>query len=253
MGMKLAGKVVIVTGGGTGMGRAMSDRFAREGARVMVNYNESREASEETVAGIVANGGEAIAWKANVASDAEAHAMMAEVERRWGGLDVLVNNAGWSKRTPHPLLDELTDEIWDRTINVNLRGTFYCSRAAAALLKKRAGASIINIASVAPDTGEGSTIVYAASKAGVISMTKSFARILAPDVRVNVISPGLVHTRFAGWPPETFVVGKEASPLKRIATGEEIASAALFLAADATAMTGEMIRVDCGIIALRRG
>jgi len=253
MGMKLAGKVVIVTGGGTGMGRAMSDRFAREGARVMVNYNESREASEETVAGIVANGGEAIAWKANVASDAEAHAMMAEVERRWGGLDVLVNNAGWSKRTPHHLLDELTDEIWDRTINVNLRGTFYCSRAAAALLKKRADASIINIASVAPDTGEGSTIVYAASKAGVISMTKSFARILAPDVRVNVISPGLVHTRFAGWPPETFVVGKEASPLKRIATGEEIASAALFLAADATAMTGEMIRVDCGIIALRRG
>jgi 3-oxoacyl-[acyl-carrier protein] reductase len=234
------------------MGRAMCERFAKEGAKVLVNYNESREASEETVAGIIAAGGEAIAWKANVAVDAEVHAMMAEVESRWGGLDILVNNAGWSKRTPHHLLDELTDEIWDRTINVNLRGTFYCSRAAAPLLRKRAGSSIVNIASVAPDTGEGSTIVYAASKAGVISMTKSFARVLAPDVRVNVISPGLVHTRFAGWPPETFVAGKEASPLKRIATGEEIASAALFLAVDATAITGEMIRVDCGVIALRR-
>jgi 3-oxoacyl-[acyl-carrier protein] reductase len=234
------------------MGRAMCERFAKEGAKVLVNYNESREASEETVAVIIAAGGEAIAWKANVAVDAEVHAMMAEVESRWGGLDILVNNAGWSKRTPHHLLDELTDEIWDRTINVNLRGTFYCSRAAAPLLRKRAGSSIVNIASVAPDTGEGSTIVYAASKAGVISMTKSFARVLAPDVRVNVISPGLVHTRFAGWPPETFVAGKEASPLKRIATGEEIASAALFLAVDATAITGEMIRVDCGVIALRR-
>jgi 3-oxoacyl-[acyl-carrier protein] reductase len=137
-------------------------------------------------------------------------------------------------------------------MNVNLRGTFYCSRAAAPLLKKRVGASIVNIASVAPDTGEGSSIVYAASKAGVISMTKSFARIMAPEVRVNVISPGLVHTRFAGWPPETFVNGKEASPLKRITTGEEIAEAALFLAAGATAMTGEIIRVDCGIVALRR-
>jgi 3-oxoacyl-[acyl-carrier protein] reductase len=251
--MKLDGRVAIVTGGGTGMGRSMSELFAREGARVIVNYNESREASEEVVSGILSRGGEAIAYKANVADDSEARAMIAEAESRWGRLDVLVNNAGWSKRTPHHLLDDLTDEIWDRTLNVNLRGTFYCSRAAVPLLRKSSGASIVNIASVAPDTGEGSTIVYAASKAGVISMTKSFARILAPDVRVNVISPGLVHTRFAGWPPETFVAGKEASPLKRIATGEEVAAAALFLAADATAMTGELIRVDCGIIALRRG
>jgi 3-oxoacyl-[acyl-carrier protein] reductase len=250
--MKLDGRVAIITGGGTGMGRAMSERFAREGARVMVNYNESREAAEEVVAGIQAKGGEAVAWRASVANDSEVHGMMAEVESRWGRLDVLVNNAGWSKRIPHHLLEDLTEEIWDRTMNVNLRGTFYCSRAAAPLLRKSPGASIINIASVAPDTGDGSTIVYAASKAGVISMTKSFARILAPDVRVNAISPGLVHTRFAGWPPETFVAGKEASPLKRITTGEEIAAAALFLAADATAMTGEMIRVDCGVIALRR-
>jgi 3-oxoacyl-[acyl-carrier protein] reductase len=234
--MKLDGRVAIITGGGTGMGRAISELFAREGARVIVNYNESRDAAEEVASGIESRGGQAMAWKADVANDEQARTMMAQAESRWGRLDVLVNNAGWSKRTPHHLLEDLTDEIWDRTMNVNLRGTFYCSRAAAPLLRKSAGASIVNIA----------------SKAGVISMTKSFARIMAPDVRVNVISPGLVHTRFAGWPPETFVAGKEASPLKRITTGEEIAAAALFLAADATAMTGEMIRVDCGIIALRR-
>jgi 3-oxoacyl-[acyl-carrier protein] reductase len=250
--MKLNGKIALVTGGGTGMGRAICELFAKEGASVMVNYSESKDAAEETASSIQAAGGDALAWKANVADDSEVRAMMAEVESRWGRLDFLINNAGWSKRTPHHMLDDLTDEIWDRTLNVNLRGAFYCSRAAVPLLRKSPGASIVNVASVAPDTGEGSTIVYAASKAGVISMTKSFARILAPDVRVNVISPGLVHTRFAGWPPETFVAGKEASPLKRITTVEEIASAALFLAADATAMTGEAIRVDCGVIALRR-
>jgi 3-oxoacyl-[acyl-carrier protein] reductase len=250
--MKLDGKVAIVTGGGTGMGRAICELFALEGARVVVNYSESRDAAEEVAAGINARGGDAIAWQASVAVNEQARGMVRAAEERWGRLDVLVNNAGWSKRTPHHLLEDLTDEIWDRTLNVNLRGTFYCSRAAAPLLRKSPGASIINIASIAPETGEGSTIVYAASKAGVISMTKSFARVMAPEVRVNVISPGLVHTRFAGWPPETFTAGKEASPLKRITTGEEIAAAALFLAADATAMTGEMIRVDCGVIALRR-
>src|SRR5271165_6262785 len=98
--MKLEGKVAVITGGGTGMGRAMSERFAREGARVLVNYSESRADAEETVAGIVAGGGEAIAYQANVAMDAEARRMMAEAEQRWGRLDILVNNAGWSKRTP---------------------------------------------------------------------------------------------------------------------------------------------------------
>jgi 3-oxoacyl-[acyl-carrier protein] reductase len=105
---------------------------------------------------------------------------------------------------------------------------------------------------VAPYLGEGSTIVYAASKAGLLSMTKSFARVLAPDVRVNAVAPGFVHTRFAGWPEEAFTVAAEHSPLRRIASVEEVASATLFLATDATAMTGETIKVDCGVLALRR-
>ena len=250
--MKLGGKVAVVTGGGTGMGRAICEGFAREGARVVVNYNESAAAAGEVAEGIRAKGGEAVAVRASVAVDEEVRRMMRDTEERWGRLDILVNNAGWSKRTPHHLLEDLTEEIWDRTMNTNLRGAFYCMRAAAPLLRKQAGASIVNVASIAPYTGDGSTIVYAASKAGLISMTKSFARVLAPEVRVNAIAPGLVHTRFAGWPPETFVNGAAQAPLGRIATVEEVAAAALFLAADATAMTGETIKVDCGVIALRR-
>lgn len=250
--MKLQGKVALVTGGGTGMGRAICELFAREEARVVVNYNESRDAADQVARGICAQGGEAICVRANVANDDEVREMMHQTAECWDRLDILVNNAGWTKRTPHHLLDDLTDEIWDRTLNVNLRGTFYCIRAAASLLRKQPGASIINIASVAPYGGDGSTIVYAASKAGVISMTKSFARVMAPDVRVNAIAPGLVHTRFAGWPPETFTRGAEQSPLRRIATVEEIAAAVRFLAVSGTAITGETIRVDCGRIAIGR-
>jgi 3-oxoacyl-[acyl-carrier protein] reductase len=248
--MKLTGKVTVVTGGGTGIGRAICELFGREGARVIVNYNESRDAAEKVAAAIRQNGAEAIAIRANVTLDQDARELMRSAEERWGQLDVLVNNAGWSKRTPHHLLDDLTDEIWDRTLNTNLRGPFYCMRAAAPLLKRQRGAAVINIASIAAYKGDGSTIVYAASKAGLISMTKSFARILAPDVRVNAIAPGLVETRFAGWPAEKFSQGAAQAPMKRIPTTDEVAAAALFLAVDATGMTGETIRVDCGVTSL---
>lgn len=249
--MKLQDKVAVVTGGGTGMGRAICELFAAEGAGVIVNYSVSKDAAEETAAAIQSAGGKAFAMRADVALDADARALMAQAIERFGRIDYLINNAGWSKRTPHNQLDDLTDDIWDRTLNVNLRGPFYCMRAAAELLKKNAGSSIVNVASIAPYLGEGSTIVYAASKAGLISMTKSFARVLAPDVRVNAIAPGFVKTRFAGWPDEAFRAGAEASPLKRIATVNEIATATFFLAVEATAMTGETVRVDSGVVALR--
>ncbi len=241
-----------MTGGATGIGRAVCQRFAAEGARVVVNYAHSGDAARQVTAGIVERGGEAVAVQADVAVDEEVRSLMSSTGERYGGLDILVNNAGWSKRTPHHLLDELTDEIWDRTLNTNLRGAFYCMRAAAPLLRRNAGASIVNVASVGPYTGDGSSIAYTASKAGLLSMTKSFARLMAPDVRVNAVAPGLVHTRFAGWPPETFEIAAQESPLRRISTAEEVAAAVLFLAADATSMTGETVRVDAGVIALRK-
>lgn len=248
--MKLEGQVAIVTGGGTGMGRGICELLAAEGARVLVNYRASAEAANEVAASIEQAGGEAWAYAADVASDHDVGRMVSDVEKRWGRLDILVNNAGWSKVTPHWKLDDLTDEIWDRTLNTNLRGAFYCSRAAVPLMRKSGGGSIVNNASASAYTAAGSSIVYSASKAAMVNMTKSLARVLAPEIRVNAIAPGLVHTRFAGWPDAAFETGREVSPLKEIASVEEVASTVLFLVADATAITSETILIDCGATAL---
>jgi len=240
----------LVTGAGTGIGRAIAELFAREGAKVAVNYSRSRDAAEQVVAGIRASGGTAIAIAADVAQSSEASAMVDRVAKEFGQLDILVNNAGWSTRIPHDHLDDLTDEIWDRTFNTNLRGAFYCIRAAVPLLRKQPGGAIVNIASVAGMTGMGSSIAYAASKGGMITMTKSLARALAPEIRVNAIAPGFVRTRFANWPQQAFDQGEAMTPLKRLATVEEIAALALHLVADAKSVTGETIVVDGGLTEL---
>ncbi len=244
--MKLEGQVAIVTGGATGMGRAISTRLAAEGARVLISYRASEAAASVLAAEIEGAGGAAWAYRADVRSDRQVTAMVADIAERWGRLDVLVNNAGWSRVTPHWQLDDLTDEIWDRTLDTNLRGAFYCSRAAVPLMREHGGGSIVNNASASAYSAAGSSIVYSASKAAMVNMTVSLARALAPDIRVNAVAPGLVRTRFAGWPVEAFEQGRRVSPLERIASVEEVAATVLFLAADATAITGETIVIDCG-------
>jgi len=243
----LSNRVALITGAATGMGRATALLFAREGASVALNYAHSREAAEEAVAQIRANGGKAIAIQADVADDQQVRAMMTRVTEEFGGIDYLVNNAAWSTVIPHVNLESLTDEIWDHTLNTNLRGTFYCSRAAIPLLKQRPGSAIVNIASVAAQTGQGSSIAYAASKGGMVTMTKSFARAFAPDIRVNVVCPGAVQTRFANWPDSMFEHAANVSPLHRIATVDDIASTVLFLCAGAPTITGEVVTVDSGL------
>jgi 3-oxoacyl-[acyl-carrier protein] reductase len=250
--MILHGKTALVTGAATGIGRAIAERFAREGARVAVNFHDSREAAEQLVSQIRSARGIAIPIAADVSVELEVRAMIGQVEREWGRLDVLVNNAGWSTRVPHHKIDELTDEIWDKTFDINLRGIFYCIRAAVPLLRKQSDASIVNIASVAGSTGVGSSIAYAAAKAGVLTMTKSLARALAPEIRVNAISPGLIRTQFAGRPnsDSEFVAEEGITPLKKLATVSECADVVLFLASSATAVTGQTILVDGGLYAL---
>jgi 3-oxoacyl-[acyl-carrier protein] reductase len=248
--MRLQNRVALVTGAGTGMGRAIAETFAREGAKVVVNYSKSREAAEEVVAGIRSAGGTALPIGADISSATEVQALVDSVNREFGQLDILVNNAGWSTRIPHDQLDSLTDEIWDRTFDTNLRGAFYAVRSAVPSLRKRPGASIVNVASVAGITGMGSSIAYAASKGAMITMTKSLARALAPEIRVNAIAPGFVRTRFANWPAAAFDQGEAITPLKHLATVEEIAALALYLAADAGSTTGESIVVDGGLTEL---
>ena len=174
--------------------------------------------------------------------------MVDRVAREFGRLDILINNAGWSTRVLHRNLDDLTDEIWNKTLDINLKGVFYCVRAAVPVLIRQPGASIVNIASASGFTGIGSSIVYSAAKAGVLNMTKSLARALAPEIRVNAVAPGLIRTHFAGRADSDplFDAEDKATPLQRLATAEDCAAAALFLAVDAKSVTGETILVDGG-------
>ncbi len=243
-------RVVVVTGGGTGIGRSISERFAEAGAKVIVNYSRSREDAEDTAQSIRAKGGTAIAVGADISKDAEAHALMKRAIDEFGRLDCLVNNAGWSTRVPHAQFDALTDEIWNHVFETNLHGAFYCVRAATPHLKKQEGSSIVNIASVAGLMGQGSSMAYAASKGGMITLTKSLARALAPHVRVNAVLPGFVRTRFAGWTEDAFSAAEKQTPLRRLATADEVALATLFFAAYATGTTGETLVVDGGMAPL---
>ncbi len=248
--MNLKDRVAVVTGGGTGIGRAISEHFARAGVRVVVNYSRSREDAEDTVKGIQANGGTAIAVAADVSNQPQASALMGAVITEFGGIDYLVNNAGWSQRVPHPQLEDLTDEIWDHVFNTNLRGAFYCVRAAAPHLKKHAGAAIVNIASVAALMGQGSSMAYAASKGGMVTLTKSLARALAPEIRVNAVLPGFVRTRFAGWTEAHFSATEKITPMRRLATADDVADATLFFCGWANGTTGETLIVDGGMAPL---
>ncbi len=250
--MKLTGRVALVTGSGTGIGRAISELFANEGAEVALNYHRSRDGAEELASKIRSKSGRAISIACDVSKELEVRSMVDRTHAEFGRLDILVNNAGWSTVIAHHKLEELTDEIWDRTLDTNLRGCFYCIRASVPFLRQHPGSSIINVASTSGITGEGSSIVYAASKAGVLTMTKSLARALAPQIRVNAISPGLTRTRFANRQDSdsVFETEERATPLQQLATVEDCAAAALFLAADAPLITGQTILVEGGLIAL---
>jgi 3-oxoacyl-[acyl-carrier protein] reductase len=250
--VKLNGRVALITGSGTGIGRAISELFANEGAKVALHYHHSRDGAEELASRIRSKGGTAISIACDVSRESEVRSMVDRTHAEFGRLDILVNNAGWSTIIPHHKLEELTDEIWERTLDTNLRGCFYCIRVSVPFLRQHPGTSIINVASTSGITGEGSSIVYAASKAGMLTMTKSLARALAPQIRVNAISPGLIRTHFANRQDSAplFETEERATPLQKLATIEDCAAAALFLAADAPAITGQTILVEGGLITL---
>lgn len=248
--MKPERRVALITGASKGIGRACALAFAEDGASVAVNYHQSKAAAEDVVETIRQAGGDAEAIAADVSDDVQIRALISSVEKRFGQLDYLINNAGWSTRVPHENFDDLTDEIWDRTLRTNLHGPFSCVRAAAPLLKKSPRGSIVNIASMAAIHGRGSSMVYAASKGGLLTMTRSLARALAPGVRVNSVAPGLIRTGFAGWGEDQCAYVENLTPLRRLPTVEDIAETTLFLAAKARGITGETIWVDGGFTRL---
>lgn len=238
-------KVALVTGSATGVGRSCAVRFAKLGYAVGVNYSKSVAEAEETADLVRACGVPVLVHRANIGDDTQVRGMLAAVESTFGGLDVLVNNAATTHFVPHADLDALTDAIWDEILQVNVKGTFYCCRAAMPLLKARKG-NIVTVSSVAGLTGQGSSIPYCASKAAVNALTQSLARAFGPDVRVNAVAPGPILTRWLAGRETQIEKYLESAPLKRAADPDDVADVVLFLANGTSLMTGQVVVVDGG-------
>jgi 3-oxoacyl-[acyl-carrier protein] reductase len=242
----LKGKTALITGAGTGIGRSVALRLAAAGADIAINYSRSKKEALQTQREVEESGVRSLVYKADVADDGEVRAMVRKTIETLGRLDVLVNNAGVTYFVDHADLEGLKEEYWDRIMGVNVKGMFFCCRAAAGELKKRKGC-IINITSVAGLMGLGSSIAYAASKAAAISLTKSLARVMAPEVRVNGIAPGIVLTRWVEGQEDHVQRLARGTPMGRIATAEDVSEVVYALITQAGFVTGQSIVVDGGM------
>lgn len=241
----LDNQVALITGGGTGIGRSTALIFAREGADVAINFSRSKDAANETVKEIQNLGRKGLAVQADVSNDTAVRSMVDQVVTELGRLDILINNAGTTRFVPLVDLESLTDQDWDKILDVNVKGTFYCSRAAIPKMKVNGGGQIINTASIAGLIGQGSSIAYCASKAAIICMTKSLAVSQAPEIRVNSVSPGAVNTRWVEGQETFLAMNREATPLQRIATPDDIANT-IFGLVSSKMVTGQNLVVDGG-------
>ena len=245
-----SGKRVLVTGGTRGIGRAAVEAFLAAGARVAVN-GRSEESTHNAVARL---GPMAMAAPGDITRPDDCRAMVSLAARHMDGLDVLVNCAGVAHGGP---VDEVTEAMWDATLDANLKGTFFCTQAALLYLRQSKG-NVVNLASDAGLIGEVGLAVYCASKGGVVNLTRALALELAPDIRVNCVCPGYVDTDMvrrdvinaSAHPDQTEAALAASSPLNRIAGPDEIAAAILYLASDAARfMTGSALQIDGGTTA----
>ncbi len=242
----LKGKVAIITGGARGIGLAIATLLADEGASVVVS-DVNREAAEEAVLKLTANGRQALAVSANIALLADVKAMVATTLSSWGRIDILVNNAGITR---DGLLLRMKEEDWDAVMSVNLKGAFYCIKAVLPLMTKQQGGRIINISSIAGAMGNAGQANYAASKAALIGLTKTLAREYASrEITVNAVAPGFIDTAMTA--PLSQQVREtllKEIPLARLGRPEDIAHTVAFLASDqASYITGQVIHVNGGM------
>jgi 3-oxoacyl-[acyl-carrier protein] reductase len=246
-------KIVIVTGGGTGVGRATSLAMARLGFDVVVNYSRSRDEAEATASEISALGVRALVCQADVAEDVACRVMVASAVESLGRVDVLVNCAGTTDFIPFNDLDAVSDEVWERLYKVNVVGAFHCARAVRQPMLAVGGGVIINVSSVAAQLGQGSSIPYCCTKAALDNLTVSLARTMAPQIRVNGIAPGFIEGRWTqGGLGAKFDSIKQAYektlPLGRVCQPEDIADAIVSLITGSSLVTGQTLTVDAGMM-----
>lgn len=244
----LNGKIAIITGAGRGIGREIALQFAKSGAKLVLNYRSNSAQMEEVLLMIKNAGGEVIAIQADVSKEDEVKVLMDATIKQFGRLDILVNNAGITK---DDLLMRMSEKDFDSVIDTNLKGTFFCMKYASSIMLKQRSGKIINMSSVIGITGNVGQANYAASKAGIIGLTKSAARELASrGITVNAVAPGFIQTEMTEVLSDKI---KEASlaniPLKRLGTVSEVASAVSFLASEAANyITGQVLQVDGGMV-----
>ncbi|HEY9720710.1 MAG TPA: 3-oxoacyl-ACP reductase family protein [Oscillatoriaceae cyanobacterium] len=243
--MRLDGRIALVTGASSGIGRAIAIAFAEAGADVAINYRDNERGAHEVASEIEKLGRRAMPVRADVTHPREVEDMVELVTGAWQRLDVLVNNAGVVRRGS---LFEIDAAMWDDVVDVNLKGAFLCAQSAARWMLPSGRGAIVNIASMRGVEGGSTSMHYAAAKGGLITLTKSLARELAPAIRVNAVAPGYVETRIqADLTPEKRREIIASTPLKRIGLPEEIARVALFFASDASSyVTGQTLLADGG-------
>jgi 3-oxoacyl-[acyl-carrier protein] reductase len=243
--------VALVTGGGTGIGRATSLMLAAEGAAVAVNYSRSRDDAERTVADAQAHGVRAMACQADVTDEPAVNRMVDSVVDELGGLDFLINNAGTTRPVPLADVDAITPEDFQRIYAVNVNGVFWCCRAAIRHMRsagghRAGGGHIVTVSSLAGFSGQGSSLVYGSSKAAAIALTRGLAASHAPDIQVNAVAPGLVETRWIkDFSPETIQAIAGQIPMGRVAQPQDVADA-IFGLLVSSYITGEVILVSGG-------
>ena len=236
------GRVALVTGSSSGIGEATARRLSALGARVVVNSSSSVEAGQAIAASLPS---ESLYVQADISDQAQGQALIRATIERFGQLDMLINNAGWTTVVPHNDLDALTDEIFEKTFNVNVFGTWWLTKAALPYLQKSIDGNVVNITSIAGVRPVGSSIAYSMTKAALNQLTLLLAKSHGP-VRFNAVAPGLVATPWTkDWDAQHAAIAK-AAPLKRSATPEDCAEAVLACVRN-TYMTGEIIVIDGGI------
>lgn len=246
--MALEGKIAVVTGASRGIGRAVALRLAREGAAVIVNYNGSEDKAKQVLSEIEQQGGKGAVYQCDVSDFKQCEAFIKDVIKTYGSLDILVNNAGVTR---DGLLMAMSEEDFDHVLNTNLKGAFHTIRFAARQMLKQKSGRIINMASVVGVSGNAGQANYAASKAGVIGLTKSAAKELASrGITVNAIAPGFIETDMTEALSGDVKTGAMTQiPLGCFGKPEQVAAAAAFLASeDAAYITGQVLHVDGGMV-----